>query len=89
VDDSSRRTSEICSFEHDTWRRPDWRHAAAAHATAGGLAFLASDSTLAYGQFITHHINEVAGMTTYLLGQFGIIRSRQSDTCSGPMSASR
>ncbi len=57
----------------DTWRRPDWRHAAAALATAGGLAFLASDSTLAYGQFITHHINEVAVMTTYFLGQFGII----------------
>jgi uncharacterized membrane protein YhhN len=57
----------------DTWRRPDWRRAAAGLATAGGLAFLASDSTLAYGQFITHHINELAVMTTYFLGQFGII----------------
>jgi len=57
-----------------TWHRPAWPHTAALSACIGAVLFYASDSMLAWDRFLkplSHARLKV--MTTYHLGQIGII----------------
>jgi uncharacterized membrane protein YhhN len=57
-----------------TWTRPDWPTAAALFASLGAMLFYVSDTMLALDRFVnplSHARLKV--MTTYHLGQIGII----------------